>query len=357
MIEPFGICRAALPVIFSIQQVIDLKDTFLYTLHAILPILLVILLGYGVRQAGPWSDDFYKQLNSLCFRVFLPIQLFCNVYAIQDLSHMNWRLIGYLFAAILVCALLGAAAAKLFVPRQDQKGCIVQVAFRSNQAILGLALTQSLGGDAAMGFAALATSVSVPLFNVLAVVVLLVYGSSPAHRPTPRALLGQIARNPLILGALSGLTAVLLRQLLPVVDGQPVFTIQAQLPSLFACLTNLSRVASPVMLFVLGTRLDLGAVRGCLPQLGLGVALRLVVSPLLVIGTALLLRQPLGLTAQELPTLITVSASPVAVSSAVMVQELGGDDQLAGQLVVWTSVLSLFSIFAIVYLLRAAGLL
>ena len=141
------------------------------------------------------------------------------------------------------------------------------------------------------------------------------------------------------------------------VDGQPVFTIQAQLPSLFACLTNLSKVASPVMLFVLGTRLDLGAVRGCLPQLGLGVALRLVVSPLLVIGTALLLRQPLGLTAQELPTLITVSASPVAVSSAVMVQELGGDDQLAGQLVVWTSVLSLFSIFAIVYLLRAAGLL
>ena len=54
---------------------------------------------------------------------------------------------------------------------------------------------------------------------------------------------------------------------------------------------------------------------------------------------------------------MTVSASPVAVSSAVMVQELGGDDQLAGQLVVWTSVLSLFSIFAIVYLLRAAGLL
>ena len=111
------------------------------------------------------------------------------------------------------------------------------------------------------------------------------------------------------------------------------------------------------MLFVLGTRLNLGAVHSILPQLTMGVLLRLVVSPLLVIGTAVLLRDPLGVTNIELASLVAVSATPVAVSSAVMVQELGGDDQLASQLVVWTSVLSLFSIFAIVYTLRAVGLL
>lgn len=334
-----------------------MKDTFLYTLHAILPILLIILLGYVVRRIGPWSEDFYKQLNTLCFRLFLPIQLFCNVYAIDSLSNVNWRMVIYLFAAILVCAFIGVLAAHFLTPRQDQKGCIVQVAFRSNQSIMGLALVQSLAGEAAMGFAALTTAVAVPLFNVLAVTVLVLYGSDSSRKPTPKSLLRQIARNPLIIGICCGIVVVVIRQFLPVVDGQPIFTIQNQLPSLFDTVTRLSKVASPVMLFVLGTRLNLGAVHSILPQLTMGVLLRLVVSPLLVIGTAVLLRDPLGVTNIELASLVAVSATPVAVSSAVMVQELGGDDQLASQLVVWTSVLSLFSIFAIVYTLRAVGLL
>ncbi len=147
------------------------RETFFYTLHAILPILLTILLGYCVRRVGTWSDEFYRQLNSLCFRLFLPIQLFCNVYAIEDLSSMNWKMIGYLFGSVFFCLLVGLVAARLLVPDRRQQGVIIQVSFRSNQAILGLPLANALGGAAAMGFASMATSVCVPLFNVLAMVV------------------------------------------------------------------------------------------------------------------------------------------------------------------------------------------
>jgi len=125
----------------------------------------------------------------------------------------------------------------------------------------------------------------------------------------------------------------------------------------FQAITNLSRIASPLMLFVLGARLDLSAVKDLLPQLTLGVSLRLVMAPLVIVGGALLLRGPLGLTSLELPTLVGISATPVAVSSAVMTQEMGGDDQLASQLVVWTTVMSLFSVFCVVFLLRSAGFL
>ena len=111
------------------------------------------------------------------------------------------------------------------------------------------------------------------------------------------------------------------------------------------------------MLFVLGTRLDFSAVKELLPQLTLGVSLRLVVAPLVIIGGALLLRGPLGLTTVEMPTLVAISSTPVAVSSAVMVQEIGGDDQLASQLVIWTTALSLVTVFCIVYLLRTFGFL
>lgn len=333
-----------------------MKETFLYTLRALLPILLLIALGYGVRRLGGWSLEFYQQLNRLCFRLFLPVQLFCSVYAIEDLAALNWKLVGFQFGGVLACALMGVLAARLLTPDRRQKGPLVQAAFRSNQAILGLPLARALGGEAAMAYASISTSVCVTLFNVLAVTTLTCY-SGDGKGLSIRKLLRRVITNPLILACLSGLLAVGLRQLLPTVDGQPVFTLANQLPSLYQVLQNLSRVASPVMLFVLGASLDFSAVRGLLPQLALGAFLRLALSPALVLGTALLLREPLGLTAVEMPTLVTVCASPVAVSSAVMVQEIGGDGQLASQLVVWTSVLSMVTIFVVVYLLRSAGFL
>ncbi|MCI8810842.1 MAG: hypothetical protein HFF84_12155 [Oscillibacter sp.] len=334
-----------------------MRDTFLYTVRAILPILMLILLGSVLRRVGPWSQDFYKQLNQLCFRVFLPVQLFCNVYAIADLAAMNWYMIGYLFCGILATMMLGVLMARLLVRDRRQKGVVVQASFRSNQAILGLPLANSLGGEAAMGFASLTTSVTVPLFNFLAVVVLALYSSDQDRRPTARDVLRKVLHNPLFMSTMLGLAVVIVRQFLPVVDGQPIFTIRNQLPSVYDTLTRMSGVASPVMLVVLGTRLDLNAAGALLPQLSLGVVLRLIVAPVLLIGVALLFRGPLGITTVEVPSLVTISSTPVAVSSVVMVQELGGDDQLAGQIVVWTTILSVATIFCIVYLLRFFGFL
>ena len=334
-----------------------MRETFLYTLRAILPILIIILLGYVSRRVFSWSDEFYKTLNQMCFRLFLPIQLFYNVYSIESLAAMNWTVIGYLFFGVFLSFAVGMAASHFFVSQRRQKGVIVQASFRANQAILGIPLANALGGEAAMAFASLATSVCVPLFNVLAVITLTIFSDKEGRKISPKALLRQVATNPLIIGCLSGLLAVVIRQFLPVVDGIPVFTIKNQLPSVYLVLGNLSKVASPVMLFVLGTRLDFASVPGLFPQLRLGILLRLVICPALVLGLAVLLRDPLAITLLEMPTLIAVSSMPVAVSSAVMVQEIGGDDQLAGQLVVWTSVLSMISVFCIVYLLRTFAFL
>ena len=73
--------------------------------------------------------------------------------------------------------------------------------------------------------------------------------------------------------------------------------------------------------------------------------MRLVVVPLIVLTLVLLLREPLGLTTVEMPTIVAIFCSPVAVTSAVMVQEIGGDEQLAQQVVAWSSVLSMGTIF------------
>jgi len=334
-----------------------MRDTFLYTLRAILPILLIILLGYVCRRLFSFQDGFYKSLNRLCFYLFLPIHLFCNIYGIDSLTDMNWLVIAYLFGGVFLCVGIGFIASKLFIKKRNQKGVIIQVAMRPNTAILGLPIASALGGEAAVAFGSLAIAFCVPLFNVLAVIVLTIYGDNSEQKLSVRRLVKLIVSNPLIIGCLAGLAAVLLRQFIPVVNGVPLFTIQNQLPSVYQALRNMSSVASPVMLFVLGTRLDLSTVPGLLPQLRLGVLLRLVICPAAVLTIGLLLREPLGVTAVEVPTMISVSATPVAVSSALMAQELGGDDQLASQLIVWTSVLSVFSVFCIIYVIRTLGFL
>ena len=87
------------------------------------------------------------------------------------------------------------------------------------------------------------------------------------------------------------------------------------------------------------------------------VSMRLVVVPLIVLTLVLLLREPLGLTTVEMPTIVAIFCSPVAVTSAVMVQEIGGDEQLAQQVVAWSSVLSMGTIFCFAAALRAMGVM
>lgn len=322
----------------------------MFALRAVAPLLLSIGLGLVVRQLGSWDGAFYKRLNGLCFHLFLPINLFCNIYMVEDLGDINWLLMGYLVLSILAAVLIGWVVTQLVIKERSQKGVMIQAAFRANHAILGLPLAETLGGAAAMGFASVATSVCVPVYNVLAVWVLSYY--SGAEHPGAGTLLKRMVKNPLIISSLLGMLLVILRNIL----GLPAPLLQS-VPAVYKTLQNLSKVASPLMLFVLGACLDFKATGELLPQISLGVFLRLVLVPGLVVGLSLLLWETLRVTPVHMPTIVAVCASPVAISSAVMTQEIGGDDQLASQIVVWSSAASMLTIFLLVFFLRTVGAL
>ena len=327
-------------------------ETFLYALRAILPILLLIAVGYFVRRVGPWDSAFFKSLNKLGFRLFMPLNLFCNIYEVETLSQVNWKLVLVVFGGICLCMAVGIAVAH-FMPAKDQRGVMVQATFRSNQAILGLPVAQALGGASAMAFASVVSGLTVPFYNMLAVLVLVFYSGNKDKKPTVGSMIRKIVTNPLILGSAAAVFLVALRQFGVV----PAWFLRDQMPSVYKVIKDLAKMTSPIMLFVLGTSLDFHATGKLLPQITLGAVMRLIVSPVMAIGLCLLLRGPLGVTSVEIPALVAVFASPVAVSSAVMVQEIGGDDQLASQLVVWTSAFSMVTMFAVIFVLRSIGFL
>ena len=335
-----------------------MKEIFLYACRAIMPLLLMIALGYLLKSSKKWEDAFFRRLNSFCFRVFLPVQLFLNVYSIGDLSDLNWCLLGFIVCGIIFTLGLGVLAAHFTTKERGERAVIAQAAFRANQVILGVPLASALGGAAAEGFAALVTSVCVPVFNILAVLVLTMYSGRQSGAAAWRERLLRIAKNPLILGACTGLAALIIRGWIPTgADGTPVFSLRYSLPSLYSVLSQFSKVATPIMLVILGTQIRFDRVKGLWKNLSVAVIMRLLVSPCIVLSIALALRGPLGLTTVEMPTLVAIFCSPVAVTSAVMVQEIGGDEQLASQVVAWSSVMSMATIFGFTVLLRSLGLL
>ncbi len=334
-------------------------EVFSFSFNAVSPILLLAVAGYIIRQTHIFDDAFFKKCNTLVFKVFLPILIFKNIYDIKSVGDINFGVILYSVVAILVICLAGNLTAKFFAQSRQQKGVINQCAFRSNYAIIGIPLAESLGGTAAVAFAGMMSAVCIPLFNVLAVIILSHYSHSD-YNPPIKDTIKSAAKNPLIRGVALGIVVLVVRNFIPLDEtGNPVFSVKDDLSFIYTTVSNLAKVASPLALVVLGARFEFASVRSLIKPISISVILRLVAAPLIGIGGAMLLGAlgVMNFSATEYPALISLFATPVAVSSAVMVGEIGGDEQLAGQIVVWTSLVSVFSIFFTVFFMRSVSLI
>lgn len=332
----------------------------MFSFNAVMPILILIILGYILKRLNFASDEFFKTANSLVFRVFLPILLFYNVYEIKTLSAVNWRVIIFSFLCVFLLTAIGWLLSKAVASRRDQIGVLTQCAFRSNHAIIGIPLAQALGGTQAVAFASIMSAAVIPLFNLLAVFVLSYYAQSD-KKPSFGDTIKRTFKNPLIISVAIGLVVIAARAFIPTdANGELAFSLERDCPFIFTAIVNASKVASPLSLVALGARFDFASVKGLFRQISLGVVLRLIVAPALSIGLAVVLSKYTSLinvSASEYPALVSVFGAPIAISGAVMVSEIGGDDQLSAQLIVWTSALSMVTIFITVFILRSLQLI
>ncbi len=328
-------------------------------INAVLPIVLLILLGYILRQKGFFSGDFVKTGNKLVFKVCLPCMLFVNVYDIKGFADIRWDIAGYAVGIVGVIFVAGLAASLAATSVPERRGVLLQCSFRSNFAIIGLSLAGALGGAEAEAVAAVISAITIPVFNILAVIALSVFVGGKSGGSSIKSIVLNVIRNPLIIGVVLGLCCLGIRAGQEQLLGSVKFSLKEDVYFLYKSLSNLKSIASPFALLVLGGQFTFSAVKGMFKEIAVGTALRLVVAPVLGIGGAILMSKA-GLIhcgVNEYPALIALFGSPVAVSSAVMAGAMDNDEQLATQLVVWTSICSMVTIFLQVCILMAAGLL
>ncbi len=319
-------------------------ESLIFAANAVLPIVLTVAFGYILKRIGFMNESFARTANKLCFRVFLPTMLFLNVYKIENIGGIETWYILYTVIAVLFLFLIAFPIVTAATGHKERRGVLCQAAFRSNYALIGIPLAESLFGEEGVAAASVLSAVVIVLFNVLAVICLSVYRKG---KPSFKKIILDILKNPLIISIVLGIVVLLIRPYTAfrISDITPVYKV----------LGNLSGLATPMALLVLGAQFEFSTVAELRREIIWGVGMRCLMVPVLGLGTAYLIFKG-EFTGAEFAALTAVFTTPLAVSSVAMAQEMDGDARLAGQLVIWTTLISAFTTFIASFLLKSAGI-
>ena len=322
-------------------------ESLLFALGAIAPIIITVAIGYILKKLGLMDGKVTKAANKLVFRLFLPCMLFLNVYKISAVSDIELGYVAYAIIALLCIFIFSLPAVMAMTKVPERRGALWQAAFRSNYALIGIPIAIALCGDRGAIYATVMGAVMIPIFNILAVFCLAIFSDKRADYKS--VLLG-IVKNPLIIGVAAGGLLLLIRMLFVRLG---IFFRLSDITPVYKVLSDLSAVSTPLALLCLGANFEFSAIASLKKQIILGVTLRNVLAPIIGIGLALLLG---CFTDAHFSVFIALFATPLAVSTVPMAQEMDGDHELAGQILVFSTIFSALSIFLSTYILRLVGI-
>ncbi len=306
-------------------------ESLILGIKVILPIIVFMGLGYLFRRIQVAGEKTFREMNKICFRCFLPVMIFYNIY--RSNLHEDFELSVLIFAVISVLCVFFIAI--LFTNKafrnSKNRSVVIQGIYRSNYVLFGMEVTRTICGEDNMGMASILAAVIVPIFNVLAVVLFEAYGSETKNK---LHVLKGIVTNPLIIASILGIIVKLSGVTIPPVGENIIGSI--------------SRVATPIALICLGGTFAFSRITEYKKELVVSCLGRLVIVPLIFLSIAVLL----GIRGPNLVALMVMLASPAAISSYTMACEMKGNGELAGMIVVFTSVFSIITIFLWVFTLH-----
>lgn len=297
--------------------------------EAVLPIFLLIFLGMGARRLEILTDLELKHVNRAIFQVLFPFMMFYNIYTADISGSLSGFYLLFCVATLLAVYGLGVVFALQTEKENRNRGALIQAMYRGNFVLMGLPIMQNLLGEEALGLTTLMLAVIVPIYNILAVVTLEVFrgGKIPILE-----IVKKILTNPLIMGAVAGILAVVAKIQLPAVLEKPI--------------SQMAAAATPAALLVMGASFRFRSVRQNQKNILCGVVGKLVVNP----GIALTAGYLLGLRGNPLALLIVMFGAPCAVSSYTMAEQMDSNAELAAGCLIFSSLFSCVTICGWIFL-------
>lgn len=311
-------------------------ENLIFSLNATLPVFLVMVAGGILGKLGFLPKEFCKASDKLTFKVTLPIMLFLDMADVDMAHDFEPKFVLFCFGATLISILVIWALARTFMRDKTIIGEFVQASYRSSAAVLGVAFIQNIYGDA--GMAPLMILGSVPLFNIFAVLILMIESPQEQHEvPRPAQLLYGVITNPILLGIIAGTIFSLLPVELPVIAEKT--------------LDSLASLTTPLALLSIGASFEgPKALKKAGPTL-VAALIKTVGLSAIFIPCAL----ALGFREKELIALLIMLGSPTTPSSYVMAKNMGHEGVLTASAIAATTLLSALTLTGWIFILHGGG--
>lgn len=311
-------------------------ENLIFSLNATLPIFFTMLSGWFFKKVGLLDDGVVSKLNRFVFRAALPVLLFQDLAAVDFFEVWDMRFVLFCFLATLI-SILAVTGLSCLLRNKKIQGEFIQASYRSSAAILGIAFIQNIYGNS--GMAPLMIVATVPLYNVMAVVVLSVM--KPEREPISRALIRRtlkgIATNPIILGILAGISWSVLKLPMPVILDKTI--------------KNIAVLATPLGLMAMGASFEIKQASAQIKPAVLATLIKLVGLASVFLPLAL----QLGFTQEKLVAILVMLGSATTVSCFIMAKNMGHEGTLTSSVVMLTTLFSAFTLTGWLWLLKTLG--
>ena len=310
-------------------------EMILLALNVVFPLFFIMAVGYLTRRTGIVDNQGVGVVNRLLYWVFLPVLLFMSVYTTDLGEVFNVPVIVYSVVGTFVIFVISFFLLPKIGTKRDQCGVIVQALVRGNEVYYGFPVVIALIGQDYLGVMSVVVAFAAIEYNILSIIALEYF---KGEKVNVGALVRNVVTNPMILATLLGVFMV---------------TISLPLPAVvLKGMDSLSQVATPFALFLLGASFTFASSKGYMKQVMWVTLFRLIFIPAVVVATTLWM----GFDSYEIVILFVTFGVPTAVASYSMARELKADYELASQIVFYTSIVSILTMFIWTIVLQILGI-
>lgn len=302
----------------------------------VLPVFLIIGLGYGIRRTGLVDDHFFQQTNGLVFYVCLPILLFYKIGTADFATSFNFKLVIATSAAVGCCFLIAYLYGAWREYPAPVHGAFCQGAFRGNLAYIGLAIVYNAYGDPGLTRAGILLGFLVPVLNIFAILALIL--PQQQQQTNYQAITKQVILNPLIIASLIGILWSFFHLPMPII--------------LDRTLNIAAGMTLPLALLSIGNSFTLDGLKGDVRKAALATAMKLLLLPIVTTGFMLML----GISGLDFAIGLLMAGAPTAVATYIMASKMGADGELAGTIVVLATAFSAISYTLLLFSLQLLGI-
>lgn len=305
-------------------------------IEIVLPVFLIIGLGYSIRRAELVDNNFFVQANRLVFYVCLPLLLFYKIGTADFSTSFNIRLVMATSGAVGCCFLIAYLYGSWRRYPAPVQGAFCQGSFRGNLAYIGLPIVYNAYGDAGLTRAGILLGFLVPVLNFFAILALTL--PQQQQRTSYREIAKQIIINPLILASLAGILWSFFQLPMPTI--------------LDRSLNIASAMTLPLALLSIGGSFSLAKLRGDICKAALATAIKLILLPMVTTSFMLLA----GISGLDFAIGLLMAGAPTAVATYIMACQMEADGELAGTIVVMATALSAVSYTLLLLCLQGYGI-